>query len=212
MSKSIFISYSHKDELHREDLEEHLSMLRREGIIEVWHDRKITAGSEWKNVIDENLDSAEIIIFLISPSFLASDYCHDIELKRALERHESGLTKIVSIIVRACDWQSAGFAKFQALPKDALPITLWSDRDSAWLDAVRGLRSHMLESIAEEKKSLKVTDQQHDSKAAVSPEQAAWLDDTEIVLTHRKADKIKLGDIYVYPDIELESENKKKSK
>lgn len=156
MSKNIFISYSHKDELHREDLEEHLSMLRREGIIEVWHDRKITAGSEWKNVIDENLNSAEIVILLISPSFLASDYCHDIELKHALERHESGLTKIISVIVRACDWQSAGFAKFQALPKDAVPVTLWSDRDSAWLDAVRSLRSYILEAIAEEKKTLKL--------------------------------------------------------
>jgi len=152
MSKRVFISYSHKDEAHREDLEEHLTMLKREGIIEVWHDRKITAGSEWKNAIDENLDSAQITIFLISPSFLASDYCHDIELKRALERHESGLTKIISIIVRACNWQSAGFSKFQALPKDAKPVTLWTDRDSAWLDAVLGLKNNILETIEEEKK------------------------------------------------------------
>lgn len=210
MSKRVFISYSHKDEAHREDLEEHLTMLKREGIIEVWHDRKITAGSEWKNAIDENLDSAQITIFLISPSFLASDYCHDIELKRALERHESGLTKIISIIVRACNWQSAGFSKFQALPKDAKPVTLWTDRDSAWLDAVLGLKNNILETIEEEKKSLKLISSENEANTVVSPKQAAWLDDTEIVLTHRKVDKVKLGDIYVYPDIELESENRKK--
>src|SRR3954470_1358357 len=84
----VFFSYSHKDESLRKRLEEHLSILRRQGIISGWHDRMIGAGQEWKGEIDRRLDSARIILLLISPSFLASDYCYDVEMKRALERHD----------------------------------------------------------------------------------------------------------------------------
>ena len=93
MSKKIFISYSHKDETHRSELEVHLAMLKRKKIVSVWHDRKIVAGDEWKNEIDNNLESADIILFLISPDFLASEYCYDIEVKKAMERHKAGLAK-----------------------------------------------------------------------------------------------------------------------
>ena len=78
MPKKLFISYSHKDDSHREELEERLAMLKRNNIVSVWHDRKILAGEEWKDKIDENLESADIILFLISPSFLASNYCFDV--------------------------------------------------------------------------------------------------------------------------------------
>lgn len=137
MGKKVFISYSHKDEAHKEDLEDHLSTLKRSGAISVWHDRMITPSDDWKNRIDENLNSADIILLLISPSFLASDYCYDVELRRAIEKHEHGSAKIIAIIVRACDWSSCEFSKFQAVPKDAKPISLWTDKDSAWLDATK---------------------------------------------------------------------------
>ena len=99
MTKKVFISYSHKDESHRKDLEEHLSMLKRQNIISVWHDRKITAGDDWKQRIDENLESAGIVIFLVSSSFLGSDYCYDVEVKRAIERHEEGSTRSLSVLM-----------------------------------------------------------------------------------------------------------------
>jgi hypothetical protein len=81
MTKKVFISYAHKDESFREELEDHLSMLKRDGLISIWHDRKISAGDRWKNKIDDNLEAAEIILFLISSSFLGSDYCMDIEVQ-----------------------------------------------------------------------------------------------------------------------------------
>ncbi len=206
MSKKLFISYSHKDEVHRQALEERLAMLKRKNIVSVWHDRKIIAGEDWKDKIDENLESADIILFLVSSSFLASDYCFDVEVKKAMERHNAGTARIISIVVRACDWNECEFSKFQAVPKDAKPITLWDDIDSAWLDAVNGLKryinefspSSQMSNIVEVAKTIEL-----------SSEFGVWLDDTEIVLTHRKVDKVNLSDIYVSLDIEFDDVKKK---
>jgi hypothetical protein len=145
MPTNVFFSYSHKDEEHRDRLETHLALLKRQGIIEAWHDRRIGAGTEWKAAIDANLAEAQIVLLLISPDFLASDFCYDVEVKRAIERHAAGATRVVPIIVRACDWESAPFAKLQALPKDAKPITKWSDPDEAWTDVARGIRKAVAE-------------------------------------------------------------------
>ena len=135
-----FYSYSHEDEALRDQLAKHLSLLKRQGVIAEWHDRRIGAGEEWKGEIDKNLESARIILLLVSPSFLASDYCYDIELKRAIERHDEGEARVIPIILRPVDWKGASFAKFAALPRDERPVTLWSDRDEAFLDVAVGIR------------------------------------------------------------------------
>jgi hypothetical protein len=100
----IFFSYSHKDERLRNQLAEHLSTLKNQGVIDDWHDRKITAGTEWEGQIDEHLNTAKIILLLISSSFLASKYCYDIELKRAMERHNADEARVIPIILRSSDW------------------------------------------------------------------------------------------------------------
>ncbi len=117
MGVEIFFSYSHKDEMLRDELAKHLSIMKRQGIIDAWHDRAITAGSEWAGEIDTHLNSAQIILLLISADFLASDYCYDIELKRAMECHEVGKAQVIPIILKPVDWYGAPFGKLQALPK-----------------------------------------------------------------------------------------------
>lgn len=109
-------------------------------IIKAWHDREISAGTEWANAIDENLNAADVILLLVSANFLASDYCYDIELKRAMERHEAGEARVIPIILKPVDWSGATFGKLQALPKNAKPITQWSDRDEAFLNVAQGIR------------------------------------------------------------------------
>ena len=86
----VFYSYAHEDEPLLGELLKHLGILKRLGVIRDWHDRKITAGTEWKGQIDQHLDAAGIILLLVSPDFIDSDYCWDIELTRALERHRRG--------------------------------------------------------------------------------------------------------------------------
>ena len=137
----VFFSYSHKDEELRDALETHLALLKREGLIRPWHDRRIGAGDEWESEIDANLESADIILLLISQHFIASDYCYAREMTRALELHEAGEARVIPIILRPCDWQSAPFGKLQGLPKDVRPITRWEDKDEAFLDVAQGLRS-----------------------------------------------------------------------
>lgn len=139
---NVFFSYTHKDEALRDELEVHLAMLKREGAISAWHDRKILAGDELDGQIHARLDDAQVILLLISPDFLASAYCYDVEIKRAMELHEEGRTRVIPVILRPSDWQaSTPFAKLLAAPKDGKPITKWPDRDDAWLDVVKQLRA-----------------------------------------------------------------------
>ncbi len=137
---TVFYSYAHEDEKLRDELAKHLSLLKREGIIKEWHDRRIMPGDEWKNQIDHYLETAELILLLVSPDFMASDYCYDIEMQRALERHEEGAARVVPIILRPVDWAKARFAALQALPTDGRAVTDWPNRDRAFLVIAQGIR------------------------------------------------------------------------
>jgi TPR repeat protein len=142
---SVFLSYSHRDEELCERFLVHLSQLKRDGLIEAWNDRRITAGAEWAGAIDEHLNSAHIIILLVSADFLASDYCNDIEMRRALERSQKGEARVVSVILRPCDWETSPFAGLQALPKGGEPVVNWKSNDHGFVDAVKGLRRLIME-------------------------------------------------------------------
>jgi internalin A len=142
---SLFYSYSHKDEVLRGEIETHLKLLQRQGLISTWYDRKIAPGAEWAGQIDRNLEAADVILLLVSADFIASDYCYDLEMKRALERHEQGSARVIPVILRDVDWQSAPFGKLQALPKNGTPVTLWPVKDSAWKDVAVGIRKAVKE-------------------------------------------------------------------
>jgi TIR domain len=111
----VFCSYSHQDERLWGKLQRHLTPLKRSGYISEWYDRKIDAGAEWAVEIDAHLNSATIVLLLISSDFLASDYCYGVEMKRALERHEKGEASVIPVILRPVLWSGEPFAKLQAL-------------------------------------------------------------------------------------------------
>jgi tetratricopeptide (TPR) repeat protein len=140
MMLSIFISYAHRDEPFLKELEEHLALLQNQRVITTWHDRDISAGAEWEREIDTHLNTAHIILLLISASFLASKYCYSTEMKRAIERHKAGEACVIPVILRPVDWKGAPFGRLQALPTKAQPITSWSDRDEAFFDVAKGIR------------------------------------------------------------------------
>lgn len=157
----IFYSYSHKDEYYRQELDKHLSSLKREGIVSSWHDRKIIPGADWNNQIITNLKNSNIILFLVSPDFLASDYCFDVEVNMAMRKHDLGELCLIPIIIRPVDWKNSPFGKFQALPKDGKPISTWKNIDEGYLDIVHGIREkiHSLEIVRQKeiKKELPIT-------------------------------------------------------
>jgi hypothetical protein len=137
----LFFSYSHKDEDLRNELEIHLTMLKRQGFIETWHDRRIDVGDVVDNKISKELDQADIILLLVSPYFLASNYCYDIEMHRALERHSSGEAHVIPVILHPCDWHPAPFGKLLAAPADGKPISKYANLHEAFLNVVTSIRS-----------------------------------------------------------------------
>lgn len=141
MMVEVFFSYSHQDEGLRNELEKHLSLLRRQGVIDIWSDHRIGPGEELGGEIDQHLESADIILLLVSPDFLNSDYCYDIEMKRAIKRHERGKTLVIPVILRPCDWQSAPFGKLKAIPNDGKPVVKHQTLDDAFLNITRAIRS-----------------------------------------------------------------------
>ena len=145
---TLFISYAYKDESLRAELDAHLKLMQRTGLVQKWDDRLLTAGEEWRRGIDENLQRADIILLLVSADFLSSDFCWQEEMERALQRHQTGEARVIPVIIRHADWTQAKFAELQALPKDGKAVTLWPDRDSAWTNVAEGIRQ-----VAEEIRS-----------------------------------------------------------
>jgi internalin A len=129
----IFVSYSHRDERLLNELKTHLSPLQRLELIETWDDREIRAGEEFGEKINDNLERAHIILLLVSSDFIASDYCYEKEMARALERHERGEARVVPVIVRDAAWEVIPqLAKLQAIPKNGKPVRNWPNKDTAW--------------------------------------------------------------------------------
>jgi TIR domain len=145
---TVFVSYTHTDEEYKADLLKHLEPLRRRQLIDAWHDGKIKAGEQWDKTITSNLDAADIILLLVSIDFINSTYCYEVELERALERHEAGSARVVPIILRPCMWQKAPFASLQVLPKDARAVSLWLNRDEALVNVAEGIRQVAEELLA----------------------------------------------------------------
>lgn len=140
MPVTAFLSYSHKDESYRETLETHLAALRRQGRLDAWHDRKLLPGDAFDDVIAAEVERADLVILLVSPDFIASDYCVEKELARALERHAQNQCVVVPVIVRPCDWHEMPFGRLTALPTDGQPIATAENEDAAFLDVVKGLK------------------------------------------------------------------------
>ena len=152
MSIKVFYCYAHEDKAHRETLEKHLGNLKRQELITGWSDRDIDAGKEWAKEIDSNLNTANIILLLISPDFMHSEYCYSHEMKHALKRHENGTARVIPIILRHVDHEDAPFSHLQALPTGAVPVTdrKWRNRDKAFLDVAQGIRKVVKELISDQ--------------------------------------------------------------
>src|SRR6266566_7598998 len=119
VSIKIFFCYAHKDIKWLNELKKHLDPYKRTGTVEIWHDADISAGVEWEPEIAKHLNDADIILLLISVDFVASDYCYNIELKRAIERHERKEARVIPIIIRPVSWKKVeALKKLQVLPRN----------------------------------------------------------------------------------------------
>ena len=136
----VFISYSHADEELRNELEKHLAALRHQGVITVWHDRRIEPGEELHRQIAAELQVADIVLLLVSADFLGSEYCYEVEMQQAIERHDRNDARVIPVILRPCDWQGAPFGKLMAVPRDGKPVTKHASLDDGFLEVAQAVR------------------------------------------------------------------------
>ena len=137
----IFTSYAHVDEDLKKELDKYLKVLKRSGKIDTWNDRALVAGEEWDSTIMEELNKANVILLLISVDFNASDFIWDKELAAAMKRHEDGTAHVVPVILRKCEWSKLPYAKLQALPGNAKPVTEYANRDDAFTEVAIGIEA-----------------------------------------------------------------------
>jgi len=142
MPVEIFLCYAHEDENELKQLVTHLGALRHQGFLDVWYDREVIAGREWAREIDRHLNTAQIILLLVSQYFMNSEYCYLVEMKQALERHERREAVVIPIILRPVYYEKAPFAKLQPLPKNRKPVlgSSWYHPDEAIFDVAEGVR------------------------------------------------------------------------
>jgi type II secretory pathway pseudopilin PulG len=171
MAVKVFCCYAREDEALLNKLKAHLRPLEREGLIELWHDRDISAGTEWEREIDTHLNTAGIILLLVSPDFMNSDYCYGVEMKRALERHERGEARVIPIILRPVLWEDAPFSKLQTLPKGAKHVVtayLYTI-DHALVDVAEGIRQAMKQVTTQSEAPVTGSNSQKPEKTALEP-------------------------------------------
>lgn len=136
----VFLSYAREDEQLVEQLKKHLKILKRQGLITSWYDREISGGMEWRREIDKHLNTAQIILLLVSADFMTSDYSDSREMMQALKRHQAGEARVIPILLRPVDWRETPLVQLYALPSNAIPITSWSNGDEAFSDVAKGIR------------------------------------------------------------------------
>jgi hypothetical protein len=139
----VFISYAHNDTVLRKEMDNHLTLLKDNKIINTWTDSDIMPGTEWEDQIRTKLENAQIILLLISADFLASSFCQSEEMTRAMARHKANTARVIPVILRPVLWEIASLGKLQALPLDSEnrphPVTSWPQRDDAWRNVALGI-------------------------------------------------------------------------
>jgi len=160
----VFCCYAREDQEMLEHLKKHLTLLERNGQIIIWSDTDLNAGVEWDKELHQHLESADIILLLISPDFMASDYCYSTEMGRAIARHNEGSVVLIPILLRSIHWEDAPFAKLQIVPTKTKPITNWPDRDDAFRDITKHINKVIIkfQTTQDESSFLPKTDQREE--------------------------------------------------
>ena len=185
----IFCSYSHarQDEALRAAFAKSMTVWERKNVVRLWHDGRIPAGDNWASNIDEHLNSADIVVLLVSPDFLSSDFCYEKEMGRAFERMKNNEALVVPIILRECSWEETPIAGIQALPEKGKPITLWPNRDQAWKNVADSLARRAREVL--DRKIQILLDQQQATRIyqEILRDSEAWKKDRERIMAEMQA-------------------------
>lgn len=134
---TVFVSYSHKDEVWKDRLEAQLGVLKEHGLLSFWDDRQIGAGENWYDKIEDAMNAASVAILLVSANSLTSQFILREEVSRLLKRRDKEGLVIIPVIVKACPWKKvAWLSRMQVRPKDGKPLAAYgaNRRDEALSD------------------------------------------------------------------------------
>lgn len=135
----LFYSYASDDKDFIKELETHLSLFVKQGDITTWYRDRVNGGLNYQQEADEQLHRADIVLFLISPSFIACDRCYKVEMVQALERQESGDTRVIPILIRPSQWEKTPLNDLVVLSSQC-PVDSCENKDQAWKDVVEGVK------------------------------------------------------------------------
>ncbi len=164
-SVDIFIAYSHNDLIYKDQLKKFMRPLLNSGQVKVWDDRDIEAGREWEAEIKERLYGADVILLLVSPDSLDSDYFYGKEVEVSLQRHAKGEAVVVPVILRPCLWEDTPISILEALPTKGKPVTQWPSQDEAFTDVAKSL-GKITKRLLEQSRQLKDIEEQRRQYAA----------------------------------------------
>lgn len=178
----IFFCYAQEDTELLKKLKAHLRPLERQGLIEIWYDRDIKAGAERERELGALLEKANIILLLVSPDFMDSDYAYSVEMMHAMELHNAKKTQVIPIILRPVYWEGTPFGKLNALPPSGEPVTMWQIHDKAFFEITQSIRAIVEQSLVQRwnnEGEIYLKANQYD-KALEAFEQALSLDSKDV--------------------------------
>lgn len=185
MKLNLFYSYCQKNDKERSELQKHLDTLKENGLVDEWYDGKIMAGQKWQAQIDSNLKEANIVVFLITPEWLASTACKK-EWEDAKKWSSFQTNKVlIPVIAIPCAWTDySDMSKYQALPKAGKPVMSWASEAEAWLDVYKG---------------IKIVIEDLKKKSGLIPQFEAGI--REIEFCSKGDGKVDIQDIFVFPNL-----------
>ena len=197
----LFISYSHRDSQYLKEFTAHLSPLVNGGALTSWSDLELVVGDELDEKLRLELESADLVAFLVSSDFLNSISCYQDEVIRVLDLRQSKTVEVLPIILRNCLWEDTPLGRFLAVPKDGTPISTYRDRDSAWLDVVQQIKRRAEVWRASQEPPHASGELRHSRRFQLDANFKGWLASTEVAFHHKLKDRLLLSDVFVYPDL-----------
>jgi TIR domain/Effector-associated domain 2 len=184
----------HKEDRHLfQELKQHLAPLEREGLITLWDEDRVLAGTDRKEVVDLQLKNASLILLLLSASFMASE-TYDLAVQ-ALAKHTPPTGYVIPILLHPVDWQHSVFGRLAPLPANGVPISIWSSRPAAYLDVVKGIRE--IVAAYKQQSSVSVSATQRNSSEEIQMSDSAKDQPTafDVFLCHNSKDKDEVKEV-----------------
>jgi hypothetical protein len=136
---SVYLSYAQKDEALKQEFEDYLAIMQQTGLISGWVERPVQRETDWSQIIDPRLLTADLVLVLVSPALLASGYCSGAEIREAFERRKAGETRVIPIILHYVNLKGYPFEAIASVPRKG-PVSSWPVRNEAWRNIDQEIR------------------------------------------------------------------------